>query len=405
MGLRVKLISQPENTTSRVLMIKHRRATAITPEYALPANFIDNDILSESVIGNIIELPKNYKIETLEKMSSSSTIEARHTYRANSLLNRASQDKLIVAIPMIDFKQREITPSKVREHVETLVYATLHPRIDLVCTPIVYGGNDKLVLQFTHNFLEKVTTYNTPVSLTVSRTYSKDLRMKIIESFLGNYIDENNNALTNFICSDYAASNPVVHYQFHNQIIALSKELEAQLGEPAAIYNTNVKYSRVQKLYKERPARDIASYFILSDIIGPNHRPIKLNETIITEEKETSHQILYRKTYTYRDTQQINQKELETLSQETKLTPTQLNKLLNQPEPKKTITIKKINTRNAIAESHYLQTLFKKNDKDTIIEYLNRKTISKIDKRLPKAIKTTRKLLYQTRIQPITKYT
>ena len=402
MELKVKLINQVEDTATRVLEIKHEKTTITTPEYAVPANYLDNEILGEAIIGGIVELPRYYKIEGIEKLGSSSEVEAKHTYRINSLLNRVPQDKIIIAIPIVDLQRREITRQKADKYVETIVYETVHHKVDVVCAPIIYGGSDKVTLQFTQSFLETLSTYDKPVALTVSRTYSKDLRNEIIRTFLGSYIEENNNALTNLICTDYAASNPVVHYQFHNQIIKLAKELEAQLGEPAAIYNTNTKHSRVHKLYKETPARDIASYFILTDITGPNHRPIKLNQTIITQEKTSTHQILQRKTYTYQDTQQIY---IENLSKETKLTPTQLNKLLNQPEPKKTTTIKKINTRNATLEAHQLQTLFKKTDKHKINEYLNKKTITKTDKRLPKAIKTTRKLLNQIKTKPITKYT
>ncbi len=377
MTIEIKLLNMDDEVLGRTLYIRHNRGSFYTPAYALSVLDFDGEI-GVSPKG-VVEVYLNFKPESLKMISSEENRERWLTYSMNTYTKRIPLDQLVLFIPAVEKGREQIESSNAKEYGSHIAELTSHPRADIVCTPVFNRISEEKMTPVIEGFLEAMTAYRNYVALTIPYA-PRDTRRKVIETYL-KLTDKNNRMLVNILCVDYDASNPITRYIFHNHILNNLRILERELNEPVILIGVNVKHGRISQKYNEWPAKDLTSYYVELDVIARNHKrkplPEGVLEKIKIEEKE-KHKLLNTNRYTYISLQQML-REPNLAIPEIKY----VEKILDRKPGRLEKTVKIINSKKKIEETHVLKQLFNGKgwrEYEKPLQYLKAKEIAKIDK-------------------------
>jgi len=394
--IKTHLINEHGDIPARTVRIRHTRGSLTTPTYAVNAADIDKHVIRGKDLRGIAEVSISFRPEQLKSMNKDIGLQQQLEYRLNSYANRVPSNQLVIAVPILEGKQAY---SLTRE--EALLYGTYiaelisHPRIDIVCTPILHRIAEKNTDVLVKAFLDTMAAYDPGVALSIPYV-SRETRRKIIESYLG-VLDSNNRALLNILCVDYNGSNPVSKHTTHNYVLRYVKNLQEEINEPVIVYGVNVKYSKVTRKYNKLPARDLAAYFAQLDVLGKNHKrrplPREVAERLKTSQSIRRQKLLNRKEYIYISIDKATQ-EYQQLSKKIEL----IEKLVKEGHHNTYIenVIRRINIQEILAETDILKQLFSGQGCQHFIdplEYLGSKEITRIDNTLLKRLKSFAKIL------------
>ncbi len=390
------LINEYDEVPARAVRIKHVKGSLETPAYAINAVEIDRRLIKEEDLRGIVEVCIPFRPEQLKSMSKDLALQQRFEYRINSYMRKIPHDQLVVAIPLVEGKQKyELSIDEASFYGTYIAELISNPEVDIVCTPIFHRIAEKHVDVLVEKFLEAMTSYNVGVALSIPYT-SRETREKLIKIYL-DMVDKNNRALLNFLCVDYNSSNPISKYAFHNYVLRYVRELQEEIDEPVVVYGANVKYSRIAKKYDELPARDLASYFAQLDMFGGNHKrkpiPGEVAEKLKAEESIRKQKLLNRDRYIYISLDKVVE-EPKLAGPETDL----IKKLVDEGRHRSYIekVVKRINMRNILSEIDILRPLFSGRGWQHFeepMQYLNSKEIVRIDHVLLKRLKDFAKVL------------
>ena len=394
--IETQLINEHGDVPARAVRIKHTRGSLLAPTYAVNAADIDKHMIREEDLRGIVEISISFRPEQLRSMNKDISLQQQLEYRLNSYTNRIPSNQLVIAIPLLEGKQAySLTREEASLYGTYIAELVSHPRIDIVCTPILHKIAEKNTDILVKAFLDTMTTYNAGVALSIPYV-SRETRRKIIESYLG-VLDSNNRALLNILCVDYNGSNPVSKHTTHNYVLRYARNIQEEINEPVIIYGVNVKYSKVTRKYDKLPARDLAAYFAQLDVFGKNHKrrplPREVAERLKADQSIRKQKLLNREEYIYISIDRAA-KEYNQSSKEVEL----VEKLVEEGRHTTYIesVIRRINIRKILAETDILRQLFSGQGWQHFIdpvEYLGSKEITRIDNILLKRLKNFAKVL------------
>ncbi|MEM0005053.1 MAG: hypothetical protein QXN97_06955 [Desulfurococcaceae archaeon] len=398
MGIRVKLVEKREDSLARILRVETRRASFITPNHAVSLNVIDNIDLTSEHFKGIAEIPFEIRLDNADKIIESSKLRERKASRFKYLLNKAPDDQVIVAIPILNrgkLNVEQLEESKLREYIQQFVEILVAPRVDIVCAPVFQRLPEKIYVKIIEEFVDYISLLNVIVAPSIP--YTSRATLSEITRLYERVAGKVSNFTVNFLCVDYNGSNPVSKYSFHNYILALSKSMERDRGEPVALYGVNVKYSRVATKYSELPARDLASYFIGVDLVGSNHkRPIIQRQIIEILKPGVKPKLLIREDYTYVDAEVALQRHEDPLI-------LKIAELVKMNIKKSSVVAKKYNMRETLMEAGYLrERVFKSTSDIHPLSYLMSKKAVNLDERMKTIVHEVTQRF--TKIRPLKDY-
>jgi len=385
MALLVKLVDSCEGSLARVLDVRSSRGSFQTPTYAVSVSYVDGSILREDFLQGVVELPVHLSFKELGEAVRDVRARERLERRVNALARRAPGDHLAVLVPILESPKgmdlEKVGRDSVRSYAQQAVELSYNPRADVVCAPVFHGVPEHLFSDVVGEFLKAADSFN--AYLAPSIPYASKSALNSLIKVYREYFRRSSRVLQNFICVDYNNSNAVSKYSFHNYVLTVVHQLEKDCGGPVVVFGANVNYSRVRLKYRELPARDLASYFLRLDIMGPNHKVIPLPPNVVevtTERDElTRHKLLRREDYTYVS--------LRDLLKSPEPSTSSLRELLTAgkrlPE-----TVKKVNIRAILAEASYLkEEVFRGERGGNPLKYLESKKASRIDPRMVEVVK------------------
>ena len=385
MALLVKLVDSCEGSLARVLDVRSSRGSFQTPTYAVSVSYVDGSILREDFLQGVVELPVHLSFKELGEAVRDVRARERLERRVNALARRAPGDHLAVLVPILESPKgmdlEKVGRDSVRSYAQQAVELSYNPRADVVCAPVFHGVPEHLFSDVVGEFLKAADSFN--AYLAPSIPYASRSTLNSLIKVYREYFRRSSRVLQNFICVDYNNSNAVSKYSFHNYVLTVVHQLEKDCGGPVVVFGANVNYSRVRLKYRELPARDLASYFLRLDIMGPNHKVIPLPPNVVevtTERDElTRHKLLRREDYTYVS--------LRDLLKSPEPSTSSLRELLTAgrrlPE-----TVKKVNIKAILAEASYLrEEVFRGERGGNPLKYLESKKASRIDPRMVEVVK------------------
>jgi len=391
LGLSVKVAA--EAGAARVLELRHRRGVLRTPAYAAPADFIDNRLLPPGSLGGLVELAVRRRPGDLRAIAMSERLELSALMRQERLVKRIPGDHLVVAVPVLDVPQRDpVFPRHAEFYAGALSYLVFHPRVDVACTPLVYGASGETVKAVTVEFLESASSVETPVALGVSTNYPRWLRVELARLFYERMASRLGNAEPGLICVDYASSNPVARMLLHEWVLRLRLLLERELGTPVAVYAANTRHSKIPCPAPERPARDLVSYHVGVDAAAPNRLQVRFSGSTVTGGPVEQPRLLIRETYTYVLARKLYREGgLDALAREAGVDPGELRRRLRLVYLREASeAARRLNTRLIIAEAGLLQRLIAEGEAE---RYLASKKGYGMDPWIPIAVERARRLL------------
>jgi hypothetical protein len=385
MVLRVKLADSCEGSLARVLDIGSSRGSFQTPTYAVSVGYIDGIILKEDVLRGIVELPIHLSFKELGRAVRDVNVRERIERKVNSLARRTPGKHLAVLVPILEVPKgmdlESLGRDGVGSYVEQAVELSYNPRADVVCAPVFQGVPEHLFSYVIEGFLKSADSFN--AYLAPSIPYASRSTLSNLVNTYRKYFSRSSKVLPNFICVDYNNSNAISRYSLHNYVLTVLGQLEGDYGEPVAVFGTNVNYSRVGLKYREVPARDLASYFVRLDIIGPNHKvprlPPKVVEQELPKDELTKRKLLRREDYVY-----VNLKDL------LELPPPEVANLMKVIKLGRELpeVIKRINTAIILTETDYLrERVFRGELGGNPLKYLESKRASRIDPRMVEVVR------------------
>jgi hypothetical protein len=378
MGIRVKLVEKREDSLARILRVETHRASFTTPNYAVSLNVVDNIYLTSEHFKGITEMPFEIRLDKADRIIESSELRERKASYFKYLLNKAPDDQVVVVIPILSrgkLNIEQLEESKLREYIQQFVEILAAPRVDIVCTPVFQRLPEKTYVKIIEEFVEHISLLNVIVAPSIP--YASRATLSELTRLYERVASKASNFTVNFLCADYNGSNPISKYSFHNYILALSKSMERNRGEPVVLYGVNVKYSKVATKYPELPARDLASYFIGVDLVGSNHkRPIIPRQAIEVLKPGVKPKLLIREDYTYVDTERALQRREDPLI-------LKIAELVKMDIKKSSVVAKKYNAREILMEAEYLrERVFKSTSDIHPLSYLMSKKAVNIDERM-----------------------
>jgi len=385
MALLIKLVDSCEGSLARVLDVRSSRGSFQTPTYAVSVGYVDGSILREDVLQGIVEIPARLSFKELEEAVRDVRTRERLERRVNALARRAPGDHLAVLVPILGSPKgmdlEKVGRDSVRSYAQQAVELSYNPRADVVCAPVFHGVPEHLFSDVVGEFLKAADSFN--AYLAPSIPYASRSTLDSLIKVYRDYFRRSSKVLQNFICVDYNNSNAVSKYSFHNYVLTVVRQLERDYGEPLVVFGANVNYSRVGLKYRELPARDLASYFLRLDIMGPNHKAVLLPPSVVevaTEKDElTRHKLLHREDYTY-----VSLRDILKLPEPSTASLRELLTTGRRPPE----TVKKVNIRAILAEASYLrEKVFRRERGGNPLKYLESKKASRIDPRMVEVVK------------------
>jgi hypothetical protein len=373
MPIKIKLEEEDEESLTRVLQLQLSNSTLRTPNYAVNVRELDKEYFTTEYLRGFAELSIYLSPDSLDRMINDSKFRDERGNNLRQLVQRVPKDQAIIVLPIIKPGKKSINQlneKELTEYIHQAVDISFVPGASIVCAPMLQDIPDKLQYEIINEFL----TYASSLYAYLAPSISYDSRRTQAEliKLYGDLVSKNNRILNNFICIDYYGSNPIGRYPFHNYVLNTFKRAEKELGYPIVLYGANVKYGKVGPKYSELPARDLASYFVGIDIIGPNHKKLVQPREIVEKmEANMRIKLLDREKYLYKSIESkalgdIIREKIETLSKES------LDKFA-----------RKYNARESIIEAEYLREHIFKKDKDIRpLKYLMEKEAIKYDNRM-----------------------
>lgn len=394
MALRVRVAAEAGDVAARVLVVGHRRGALRTPAYAAAADFIDNRFLPQGSLGGLVELAVRRRPGDLRSVAMDERLELSALLRQERLVKRIPGDSLVVAVPVFDVPRRDpVFPHQADFYASVMSYLVFHPRVDVACTPVVYGASGETVKAFTEKFLEAASAIETPVALGLSTSYPRWLRVELARLYYDRFLSRAGNAEPGMVCVDYASSNPVARLLAHEWFLRLRLHLERELGTPVLLYAANTRYSKVPCLVPERPARDLASYYAGVDAAGPNRLQVRFSGATATGGPLEQPRLLVRGTYTYVLARKLYREGgLEEIAAETGLDPEVLRRRLRLIYLRDAMeTVRRLNTRLIIAETRVIQRLIEEGGGAR--RHLASKKAASMDPRLMETVERATRLI------------
>ena len=392
MALRVRVAAEAGDAAARVLVVRHRRGVLRTPAYAAPADFIDKRFLPPGSLGGLVELAVRRRPGELRSIAMSERLELSALLRQERLVKRIPGDSLVVAVPVFDVPRRDpVFPRHAEFYAGVLSYLTFHPRVDVACTPMVYGASGETVKAVVAEFLESASSIETPVALGLSTSYPRWLRVELARLYYREAASRLSNAEPGLICVDYASSNPVARLLAHEWFLRLRLHLERELGAPVVLYAANTRYSKVPCLVPERPARDLAAYYAGVDAAAPNRLQVRFSGTTVTGGPLEQPRLLLRQSYTYVLARKLYREGgLDDIAREAGVDPEELRRKLRLVYLRDASeAVRRLNTRLIIAETRLLQRLVEEGE---AAQHLASKKAAKMDPRILEAVTRARRI-------------
>jgi hypothetical protein len=364
MGIKVKLLEKQESSLARILRVEARGVAFSTPNYAVSLNSLDNKYLSSEQLKGVVELPVEFKLSKIGRIIGSSELRDERANRYRSLQRRVPENQVLVSVPILARDKQdigEIEKPLLKEYIQQLVEILVSPRVNIVCTPIFHKLPEKIYVEIINDFIEHASLLDVAVAPSIpyaSRAVHSEL-VKLYQRTL----NKSSNFSLNFICVDFNGSNAINKYPHYNYVLALSKTIEKEHGEPVLLYGVNVKFGKAAPKYSEFPARDLVSYFVGVDLIGANHKKLILPQEVMDRmSPKADLKILVRQDYSY-----IN---IDKLKKDRGI-GIPLSEIESLEKSKVGEVIKRYNIREALLEAEHLRNkVFKSNSETHPVKYL-----------------------------------
>ena len=274
--MKIKLVKEAEGLLCRSLEINYGRNSTITPIRALKIKGGERKLAYELRNG-VIEVYIQLTSSRLKELRTDINRQVDFENRISRVVEKARRHNLVVILSSIEYRPNEElrNPYDLGQFVSEL---TCHPKADVVCVPLFYKVNEKVVDSIVKGFLDSALSTHCKVALTIPKV-SRDTKARLLRMYQ-KYINESECIMTNFLCADYDGSNPITKYSEHNFVLNVAERLEDAFEEPVVVYGANVKYSKTARKYEEVSARDLVSSYVGVDIIAPNHRRIPMTREI-----------------------------------------------------------------------------------------------------------------------------
>ena len=297
--MKVKLINQAENLLARVIELNIQGFSIKTPKKALwsyGSRYCEAAILSAPSYRGIIEIYLRLNSDQLNKLLDDEKKRNSFKYRLVSALKKVRENEIVVLIP-----EYEATESHFKKSMEYMADLLLHPRVNILAVPIIRNMTLDNVIENIRTFVNSASgafdILTVPTILPIPLLKLEAL-IREYEVFFSKY----NSFRLDYVCLDFNSSNPISKYDIVRFTLRKFKQIENEIRTPVVIHGVNVKYGRAVHKEKIAPARDLTSPYMGIDILGSNHKPLKLPREYMVKKE---FKVLNIKEYGYYDLNQI----------------------------------------------------------------------------------------------------